>query len=278
VTGTVVLNGVAPAEGAVVTLDNGNPAVVTMPASVTVPAGTDRVSFGIGTSPVAADTNVSLTARYGNASAFTTLTVVPEGDALTLSSLTLDPTSVVGGNASTGTVILSGAVPAGSSGAVVTLASGDPAVAAVPPSVTVPAGASSASFSVTTASVTASTSVTISASFGGTTAIATLTVTPPSSGTLPAPSLVSPADDARFPPGTTITFDWTDVSGAASYTIQIDDSDAFTTPRIATQTVGASQTTIGGLPTTRMWWRVRANDAAGSPGAWSSMRRFELKD
>jgi hypothetical protein len=26
-----------------------------------------------------------------------------------------------------------------------------------------------------------------------------------------------------------------------------------------------------------MWWRVRANDASGNPGAWSAVRRFEVK-
>ena len=31
-------------------------------------------------------------------------------------------------------------------------------------------------------------------------------------------------------------------------------------------------------PTTRMWWRVRANDGSGAPGPWSSARRFEVKD
>ena len=100
---------------------------------------------------------------------------------------------------------------------------------------------------------------------------------PPPSG-LPAPALVSPADDARFAPGTTVAFDWTDVSGAASYTIQIDDSSSFPAPLTVNQTTTASQFTASGLPTTRMWWRVRANDSAGAPGAWSSARRFELKN
>jgi hypothetical protein len=26
-----------------------------------------------------------------------------------------------------------------------------------------------------------------------------------------------------------------------------------------------------------MWWRVRANDGSGAPGAWSAVRRFEVK-
>jgi hypothetical protein len=92
-----------------------------------------------------------------------------------------------------------------------------------------------------------------------------------------APTLVSPANDARFAPGTTITFDWSDVSGAASYTIQIDDSDSFSAPLIVNQTTTASQFTTSTLPTTRMWWRVRANDASGAPGNWSAVRRFEVK-
>jgi hypothetical protein len=100
---------------------------------------------------------------------------------------------------------------------------------------------------------------------------------PPPATTLPAPTLISPANDARFPPGSTITFDWSDVSGAASYTIQIDDTESFAAPLIVNQTTTTSQFTTSTLPTTRMWWRVRANDANGSPGAWSAVRRFEIK-
>jgi hypothetical protein len=78
-------------------------------------------------------------------------------------------------------------------------------------------------------------------------------------------------------PGTSIPFDWTDVAGAASYTIQIDDTETFSAPLTVSQTVTASQFTTSTLPTTRMWWRVRANDASGAPGAWSEVRRFEVK-
>ncbi len=59
--------------------------------------------------------------------------------ALSLSSLALNPTSVAGGNSSTGTVTLSGPAPAG--GAQVALSSSNTAAATVPSSVTVPAGA-----------------------------------------------------------------------------------------------------------------------------------------
>jgi hypothetical protein len=273
-TGTVVLNGMAPSGGAVVTLESANSAVASVPPSVTVPAGSDRVDFTVATSSVATSTTVSLSASYGGFAA-TTLTVLPAPAPAALASLALNPSSVVGGNASQGTVTLTAAAPSG--GAVVALFSSNPGVAAVPTSVAILAGATSASFAITTSAVAASTSIAITASFAGVSKTATLTVTPVSSGPLPAPSLLGPANDARFLPGQAITFDWTDVTGAASYTIQIDDSDTFAAPLIVNQSVGVSQYTNSTLPTTRMWWRVRANDAAGNPGAWSAVRRFEVK-
>jgi hypothetical protein len=107
---------------------------------------------------------------------------------------------------------------------------------------------------------------------------ATLTVNPPVSSPLPAPSLQTPSNDARFDPGVSITFNWTDVAGAASYTIQIDDSDSFSSPLIVNQNGVSSQFITSTFPVRTMWWRVRANDASGNPGNWSFVRRFEVKD
>jgi hypothetical protein len=94
----------------------------------------------------------------------------------TLSSVAPNPTTVNGGSSSTGTVTLSGPAPSG--GAVVSLSSDNTAAAAVPASVTVAYGATSATFTVSTSGVTASTSVTISASYAGVTKTASLTVAP----------------------------------------------------------------------------------------------------
>jgi len=91
----------------------------------------------------------------------------------TVSSLTLDPANVFGGQSSTGTVTLTGSAPAG--GAQVFLSSNNGA-ARVPSSVIVPEGATSASFTVNTSFVLVSTSATISASYNGTTRTATLGV------------------------------------------------------------------------------------------------------
>ena len=92
-----------------------------------------------------------------------------------LSSLTLNPTSVVGGvQTSTGTVTLTGPAPAG--GVQILLSSGNPAAVTLPSSVTIPAGATSATFTVNTSIVLVSTSVHITATYNGTTKTATLDV------------------------------------------------------------------------------------------------------
>ena len=95
---------------------------------------------------------------------------------VSLASLVLIPTTVRGGTASHGTVTLSGPAPAG--GAVVTLASGNTAVIRVPPTLTVPAGVNSATFTAKTRHVSANVTVSISASYAGQRKTASLTVTP----------------------------------------------------------------------------------------------------
>ncbi|MEY2401744.1 MAG: hypothetical protein QOJ08_1855 [Ilumatobacteraceae bacterium] len=268
-TGTVTLTAAAPTGGAVVSLASAN-TVVTVPASVTIAAGATSATFTATTSSVAASTPVTLTATYSGVSRTTTLTVNPPAS---LSAVAVAPASVVGGASSTGTVTLSSAAPAG--GMVVTLNSSN-AAATVPASVTVAAGAATATFTATTQTVTAQTPVTITAAAGGASRTATLTVNPPASGTLPAPSLVSPATDARFNSGQTIVFDWSDVAGAASYIIQVDDQDTFSSP-LVDQTVSTSTHSTSALPVARMWFRVRAVSASGVAGAWSSGRRFEVR-
>jgi hypothetical protein len=104
----------------------------------------------------------------------------PQGtpSAPALSVLVMSPSSVTGGAAVQGTATLTSAAPAG--GAVVTLTSSNTAAATVPPSVTVPAGATSAIFTVTTQTVTASAAATITGAYGGATRTATVTVNPTS--------------------------------------------------------------------------------------------------
>jgi len=101
-------------------------------------------------------------------------------------SLTLNPTSVNGGNTSTGEIILSAPAPSG--GAVFSLSSSNTSVATVPASWTIAAGSTVAAFPVSTIATSSSTSVTISASNSGMTQTASLTVTPQPPG---GPTLTS---------------------------------------------------------------------------------------
>src|SRR5438034_7496875 len=99
---------------------------------------------------------------------------VSGGVSVTLSSLTLNPTSVSGGDDSRGTVALTATASANTT---VNLSSSNSSVASVPSTVTVAAGARSATFTIRTNRVSNSTSVTITGSQGGVTKPATLTVT-----------------------------------------------------------------------------------------------------
>jgi hypothetical protein len=277
---TVALAIPAPAGGGVVSLTTDNPSVIHLPASVSIAQGNSTNTFDIGTNTVTGlptGGNVFATAGGVTKSIFVNVSADPNAPPL-LQSMTISPATVAGGTNATGTVFLSSPAPSG--GISVTLATSNSSVAVVPGVVSVPAGQTSASFTVTTFAVANNTTVTITA-FYDTTTSAGLTVTtgpaPSPTPGLTAPSLISPAADARFAPGTNITFDWSDVIGATSYTIQIDDRDTFSSPLIVDQTVATSQFSTSTLPTLTMWWRVRANNG-GTPGNWSSARRFEVKN
>jgi hypothetical protein len=142
---------------------------------VTIPAGSTSATFPVSTSDVSFQTLVTFTASTGSATESVTLKVNPAPSPVGVGLLALNPTSVKGGNTSKGTVSLDEVAPSG--GTVVTLASSNTGVATVPASVTVPAGAQSATFTISTSKVSTSTSVRISASAGGVTQSASLGVT-----------------------------------------------------------------------------------------------------
>ena len=175
--GTVTLSTAAPASGAVVALTSSNTAAASVPASVSVASGANSATFTATGGSVTASASVVISASYGGATQTATLVV----SAPAVSSLTVSPGAVLGGNTSQGTVTLSAAAP--SSGAVVSLSSANPSAVTVPASVSVPAGAMNASFVLSTNSVKATTSVVSTASYGGGTASAVLNVQSPSAGT-----------------------------------------------------------------------------------------------
>ena len=171
-TGTVALSAPAPASGAQIMLASDQPAVL-VPASVGVAAGATSATFAITTRAVAAATTANVTASYAGVGKSAALTVQPAAT-VTLATLTLQPSKVAGGSHASATIGLTAPAPSG--GFLVTLASSNPALATVPASVTIAAGASSATFPVDTAPTRKNRSVTLSASSGGRTLNATLTV------------------------------------------------------------------------------------------------------
>lgn len=157
----VTFDQVTPPQGLPVSLVHSPPSAVTAPTSYTIPGGV--TSFDIPIQVALGSTNFTLTSTVsGNfGGSF--------GDTISVSNtrlntFTVSPTTVVGSFNSTGTVTLTTTAPSG--GAVVSLQSTNSAVASVPNSVTVPAGQSSAQFTITTYAQTTNQSAEILASLG----------------------------------------------------------------------------------------------------------------
>ena len=121
--GTVTLTSSAPGGGAVVILSSNN-AAATVPASVTVAAGLTTGTFTVNTSAVGAATPASISGSYNGSKSAALIVNAP-----VLSMISLNPSFVTGGAASTGTAILTGPAPAG--GAVVALSAIRPIVAGI---------------------------------------------------------------------------------------------------------------------------------------------------
>ncbi|MEQ1947319.1 MAG: hypothetical protein ABL995_09020 [Bryobacteraceae bacterium] len=172
-TGSVLLTIPAQTGGATVTLTSGDSNLLTVPASVTVPAGYTAVSFTATTNGVSAATVVPVTATFNGTSvtANVTLSAAP---VVTVSSLLVQ--DLVGGNALIGTVILN-TFPRNVGGATIQMSSSNPAVQ-VPATIVVPQFASSVTFTATTSTVPAITPVNITASFNGSSATGTTNLNP----------------------------------------------------------------------------------------------------
>jgi hypothetical protein len=172
VSGRVTLSQPAPAEGVTVTLSD-SLASATVPASVRILAGATTKTFSVTTTAVAAEVTGTVSASLGGATQSESLTLRPIG----LQTLSLSPTSVVGGNGVLGTAKLE--CRAGPGAITVGLASSNTGVAEPSTlSVSIPAGVQSGTFDVTTSPVLAKASTVIAASANGISKTKTLTVTP----------------------------------------------------------------------------------------------------
>lgn len=88
------------------------------------------------------------------------------------------------------------------------------------------------------------------------------------------PTLVAPANAASglsLP----LAIDWSDVSGATTYQLQIDDNADFSSPFLTQSTVVSSYSATGLSSGVPLYWRTRALNGCG-PGNWSSSRVFSI--
>jgi hypothetical protein len=171
-TATLSLSGVAPIGGLTVQLRSLTPSVVSVPASVVVPAGKNVVTFVAGTTSVLQSAVVTVEATANGYTASGNLTVRP----VIVSTVVLTPPTVEGGIASKGAVTLSDPAPTG--GVTVTVSSSDPSVTVSPTSQVVALGKTAAAFTASTTAVGAAKSVTITVTANGVPVTTTLVVTP----------------------------------------------------------------------------------------------------
>ncbi len=169
---TVTLDSAAPSGGMTVALVSSASTIVSVPSTITVAAGSMTASATITVASVSSTTSVTLTATAGGKSASATLTVAGSK----AKKVVLSPSSIKGGVVSTATVTLDAAAPKG--GLLVTLTSSS-ASAVVPRYVRIAAGATTATFSVTTKPVASQVTATIKAAFTSGTASADLTIGSP---------------------------------------------------------------------------------------------------
>ncbi|MFO7677989.1 MAG: hypothetical protein R6V50_06395, partial [Thermoplasmatota archaeon] len=93
-------------------------------------------------------------------------------------------------------------------------------------------------------------------------------------------TLDSPANDSSTD-SNAVTFSWlstsdnttntTDVSGIKWYQLQVDTNNDFSNPLVDANTSNSATLSLTQSVTGRVFWRVRAWDNAGSPGAWSEV-------
>jgi len=168
--GAVYLNGKAPAGGLSVQLASSIRAAQ-VPATMSVAPFATIGTFTVTTSPVSSVQTAVITVVSGSTRTDTTFVINPA----TFTSVTATPNPVVGGKTTSLTITMNG--KAGPSGLVVTLKSSSADIV-VPAAVTIPAGATTASVTLATLAVKATTAVTISATFGSATKTCVITLSP----------------------------------------------------------------------------------------------------
>jgi IPT/TIG domain-containing protein len=248
VTGTVVLDGFAPAGGALVSLAlaTGSPAgVISFPASVAIAAGARSANVSILVVGQTFTGDVAITARYAGTTVSGTLAVQP-----TLPPVLGGVSQLCGGQTITDTVTLR--EPASPGGGTVLLHA-DSAIATVPASVTIAAGATSATFSLAVTQPTATQTVHLSATyFGMPSNTVTFTVLPgaavrlalsPASVVGPSPSTATVTLCTAAPaPGAAVTLASNSAAASVPASVTVPTGSTTASATVSTTVVTAQRT------------------------------------
>ena len=159
-----------PSSDAKIVLSSDN-SLLAAPSSVTIGAGTTAASFTVNAGVISSNQTATLTAGYNNTSQSTSLSLLQA----VLTSLTCPVSTLNSGGATNCSIAISTSAPAG--GVVLTLTSSN-SLLSVPATVTVPAGAVTASFTAKAGSVNANQTAVITASLNGVTQTASLALVP----------------------------------------------------------------------------------------------------
>lgn len=173
----VNLDGIAPAGGTAVTLRSSNTTIATALATITVPAGANYADFSI-TGVAAGSVTITASENVGWTGASTTLSVTPPAPVSTVRVSLIRTGPLVSSGAVLRWNIVTLTAPAPAGGALVTLASSNPAAASVPATLAIPAGVKTGFFNVQAGVVNSPTAVTITAAYGGESVSAAITVQP----------------------------------------------------------------------------------------------------
>ncbi|MFH2036335.1 MAG: fibronectin type III domain-containing protein, partial [Candidatus Zixiibacteriota bacterium] len=91
--------------------------------------------------------------------------------------------------------------------------------------------------------------------------------------TVPAPPILASPSNGATDVDQPIAFDWSDVSDADSYQIQIDNNSGITSPLKDTVTSLSAFAISGLTESLTFYWRVRSHNSAGW-GSWTSIYNF----
>jgi len=225
----------APAGGLTITFTSSNPNVVTPPNPVTVPANQKDFNVSGTTKQVNAPTDVAIIAHSGTDTGGFHLVVRPM-----LTSITINPSSVVRGYGGSGTIKI-GRIHHGDF--TIPITTDQPSLVTVEPSVLIREGSDSAAFSFTTAAGTKNASATISAAFRGVTLSTKLDLVA-AQGMKSVEVIGVRKIWARTGSSALLQFELKGAAKPGGETLALSSSDPTAFPVPATITVPAGQTTV----------------------------------